>query len=205
VTVRYVALVVIGLSPPLAYCAIFSVMSSDVVDFHICICMCVPSYQPLIVPVCMLRLRCCTTEVTWSIYCFENDRANYLLSRQTLLSEDIECCESWRDAELGDCAVCLLTCGDSGSQLVGVAIRLTKHGSRTAELFYVFSVSTETLSWAVWRTIRWSHSIQVRVDTTTDARHHRPTTPAVHGVAVVYYAISTTCLLLCACCLTLAT
>jgi len=29
---------VIGLSPSLAYCAIFSIMSSDV-DLHICICM----------------------------------------------------------------------------------------------------------------------------------------------------------------------
>jgi len=43
---------VIGLSPPLAYCAIFSVMSSEVVDLHICICMRVSSYQLLIVPVC---------------------------------------------------------------------------------------------------------------------------------------------------------
>jgi len=44
--------VVIGLWPPLAYCTIFSVMSSDVVDLHICICMFVSSYQLLIVPVC---------------------------------------------------------------------------------------------------------------------------------------------------------
>jgi len=29
--------VVIGLRPPLAYCAIFGLMSSDVVDLHICI------------------------------------------------------------------------------------------------------------------------------------------------------------------------
>jgi len=37
---------------------------------------------------------------------FENDRANSSLSRQTSLSEDRQCCESWRDAELGVCAVC---------------------------------------------------------------------------------------------------
>jgi len=47
---EYRSAVVIDLSPPFAYCAIFSVMSSDVVDVHICICM-RASYQPLIVPV----------------------------------------------------------------------------------------------------------------------------------------------------------
>jgi len=30
--------VVTGFSLPLAYCAIFSIMSSDVVDLHICVC-----------------------------------------------------------------------------------------------------------------------------------------------------------------------
>jgi len=30
--------VLIGSSPPLAYCTIFIVMSSEVVDLHICIC-----------------------------------------------------------------------------------------------------------------------------------------------------------------------
>jgi len=43
------------------------------------------------------------------------------LSRQTLLSEDRQCCESWRDAELGVRAVCtvrdrLETRGESGSE-----------------------------------------------------------------------------------------
>jgi len=44
--------VVIGLSPPLTYCAIFSVMSSYVIDLNMCICMRVYSYRSLIVPVC---------------------------------------------------------------------------------------------------------------------------------------------------------
>jgi len=52
---------------------------------------------------------------------FGNDRANYSLSRQTLLSEDRQCCESWRDAELGVGALCavrdrLETRGESESE-----------------------------------------------------------------------------------------
>jgi len=39
--VLYIYTVVIGFSPPLAYCAIFSVMSIAVVDLHSCKCMCV--------------------------------------------------------------------------------------------------------------------------------------------------------------------
>jgi len=54
------------------------------------------------------------------------------------------------------------------------------------------------------------HMIQVLVDTTTNARHHRPFTarpkiPAICVVAVIYYAIPTTRLLLCTGCLPLAT
>jgi len=42
--------------------------------------------------------------------------------RQTLLSEDRQCCEVWRDAELRVGAVCavrdrLETCGGSGSEI----------------------------------------------------------------------------------------
>jgi len=44
----------------------------------------------------------------WSICCSKNDRANYSLSRQTLWSEDLQYCESWRDAELVDRAVCTM-------------------------------------------------------------------------------------------------
>jgi len=39
----------IGSSPPLAYCFIFIVITSEVVDLHICIC--IYSYQSLFVPV----------------------------------------------------------------------------------------------------------------------------------------------------------
>jgi len=68
-------------------------------------------------------------------------------------------------------------------------------------------VSTVTLLCAVWRTICWSHPIQVLVDMATAtldrpfaARH---TMPAVRVVAVVYYAVLTMRLLLSACCLPL--
>jgi len=39
------SIVVIDLLPPLAFIAVFSAISSDVVDLHICICMCVSSYH----------------------------------------------------------------------------------------------------------------------------------------------------------------
>jgi len=60
-------------------------------------------------------------EVTRSICCFENDRANSSLSRLTFLGEDRHCCESWRDAELRVHAVCAMrdrleTRGESGSE-----------------------------------------------------------------------------------------
>jgi len=114
---------VIGLSPPFAYCAIFSVISSDVIDLHI-------AYILAALPLQSCAAQCrhiylfdeltkftghadpfhlYTTvrpDVTWSICCFENDRANNSLSRQTMLSEDRQCCESQRDAELRDRAVC---------------------------------------------------------------------------------------------------
>jgi len=149
--------VVIGLSPPLAYCAIFSVISSHVVDLHICICMRVSSYQSLIVPVysthrlhdaaalarparaapfnVLIWLTCSVYRPCWPVYlfttawpkvtwpplCFKLRRGFTTLSRQTLLSEDRQCCESWRDAELGVGAVCgvrdrLETRGESGSE-----------------------------------------------------------------------------------------
>jgi len=60
-------------------------------------------------------------EVTWSPLSFKLGRGFTTLSRQTLLSEDRQCCESWRDAEHGVRAVCavrdrLETCGESGSE-----------------------------------------------------------------------------------------
>jgi len=49
------SVVLIGFSPPLVYCAIFSVLSSAVGDLHICICMRASLYQTLIVPVYAAR------------------------------------------------------------------------------------------------------------------------------------------------------
>jgi len=152
-------------------------------------------------------------EVTWSSCCFENDRASSSLSRQTSLIEDGQCCESWRDAELWHCAVCavrnrLETRGESGSEspsdTTGEVLMLVR-----SVVLLVFR-HIVTLPWAVWRTICWPHPVQLLIATTTDTRHHwpfavRPTTPAVRFVAVVYYAVATTRLLFCACCLPLAT
>jgi len=47
------------------------------------------------------------------------------------------------------------------------------------------------------------HHRAFAVDTQTYTSSSRPTTPAVGFVAVVYYAVATTRLLLCACCLPL--
>jgi len=151
------------------------------------------------------------TGVMWPFCCFENDRANYSLSRQTLLSVDLQCCESWRDAVLGDYAMCPVTELSRLAVRVGASHRvlwLIKHGSRSAELFYVFSRLHHDS--AVGCLTNDTLIKSVRVDTPTDARDHwpfatRPTTPAVHVVAVVYYAIPMTRLLLSTCCLPMAT
>jgi len=45
-------------------------------------------------------------QVTWLPLCFNLGRGFATLSRQILLNKDRQCCESWRDAELGVCAVC---------------------------------------------------------------------------------------------------
>jgi len=60
-------------------------------------------------------------EVTWPQLCFKLWRGFMTLSRQTLLSENRHCCESWKDAELGDSAVYavmdrLETRGEIGSE-----------------------------------------------------------------------------------------
>jgi len=60
-------------------------------------------------------------EGTWPPRCFKLRHSFATLSSQTLLSEDRQCCESWRDAELGARAVCavrdrLETRGENGSE-----------------------------------------------------------------------------------------
>jgi len=81
-------------------------------------------------------------------------------------------------------------------QCVLWVIRLTK----TVESIYCAVRHSVTLPRAVWRTIRWPHSVQVLIATTTDAGRHRPsaarpTMPAVRFVGVAYYAVFTTRLL----------
>jgi len=116
--IKDISSVVIGLSSPLVYCAIFSIMSSDVVDLHICICMrvfvhaakpCSPPSLPSWpgFPACWFTcsvywpvtrsLMTAAVVQTWE--CFTT------FSRQTLLSEAWQFCESLRDAELKDHAV----------------------------------------------------------------------------------------------------
>jgi len=58
--------VVIGLWPPLAYCAIFSIIFSDDVDLHICTCMHVYSYQSLIVPIRILAAVEARIRIGWN-------------------------------------------------------------------------------------------------------------------------------------------
>jgi len=123
-------------------------------------------------------------------------RARFCDTFTSDLSEDRQCCESWRDAELGVCAVCAVD-DTTGKDLVLV---------RWVDLL-CYSPHCDT-AWAVWQTIRLPHSVQVLLATTTDARRHRPfaarpTTPAVRSVGVVYYEVATTRLLLSACCLSL--
>jgi len=75
-------------------------------------------------------------------------------------------------------------------QCVLWAIRLKK----TVESICCAFRHTVTLLRAVWRTIRWPHSVRVLIATTTVAGRHRPsaarpTTPAVRSVGVVYHVV----------------
>jgi len=131
--------VVIGLSPPLAYRAIFSVMFSDVDDCifaHVCVFL--PANYWLYLCAGLPQLNHAARRVAaddpvyqpyWPVspvyYCMTRGHVIDLLSLktivQTLLSEDRQCCESLRDAELGVRAVCavwgrLETRGESGSK-----------------------------------------------------------------------------------------
>jgi len=104
-------------------------MSTDVTDLHICICIhtsrCLyscthslhiapalmqPAADPLtkfsgrvdlVSPVCYCMTR---SHVTAAVFKIRHDFAT--LSSQTLLNKNRQCCESWRDAELGVHAVC---------------------------------------------------------------------------------------------------
>jgi len=150
-------------------------------------------------------------EVTWSICCFENNYTSY--SRQTLMSEGRQCCESWRDAEFGDRTVCAVVDGseirdESGSE--SPSDMTCKVLVLVRQVILLCFCHTMTLPWTVWQTIHWPHAVQILIATTTDTRHHRPfaahaTMPEVHFVTVMYHATATTRLLLCACCLSLAT
>jgi len=134
---------VIGLSPLLAYCAIFSAILSDsLICIFTFVCAAgtpLPRPRHLHSPVLFTGR---VIRVMWSICCFVNDRTIYLLWRQTLLSEDPQCCESWRDAELGDRAVYPAT------ELLRLAVRVgASHGVsdwRTAEFYVFFHLHRDT-------------------------------------------------------------
>jgi len=99
-------------------------------------------------------------KVTWPPLCFKLGRGFTTLLRQILLSEDRQCCESWRGAKLGVCAVCavknrLETRGKRGSEspsdTTGEVLVLVRW------VVLLCFRHTVTLPWAVWRTICWPH------------------------------------------------
>jgi len=200
--------VVIGSLPTLAYCTIFIVMSSEVVDLHICICI----RTSHCLYMCTHRLRC----------------RSLLRSRRPSFPAVLTCfhlfATVWREVTWAPCvqtggvisghfqvrrcwikidsAVSLVeTPSSEFVQCVLWVVRLTK----TVESICCAVRHTVTLPRAVRRTIRSPHSVRVLIATTTDAGRHRPsaarpTTPAVRSVGVVYYAVVPTRLLLSACC-----
>jgi len=117
---------VIGFSSPLAYCTIFIIMSSEVVDLHICICICTSHCLYLCRIRCTPQLRCRSRPPTrrpsfrpdftclLACDCRSRDRRcvqtagtiSGHFSSQTLLNEDRQFCESWREEELAVHAVC---------------------------------------------------------------------------------------------------
>jgi len=209
--------VVIGFSPPLAYCAIFIAMSSEVVDLHIfiqyvflpitvCTCVCIG---------CALQLRCLSLLPTrrpsfrpcWPDFtCLlpYDEKSRYRRRVQTSNWE----CDFLTLLKVRRCWIRINSAVNLGetpsSEFVPYVlwvIRLTK----TAESICCAVRHTVTLPRAVWRTTHSPPSIRVLIATTTDAGRHRlsaarPTTLAVRSVGVVYYAGVTTRLLLSACC-----
>jgi len=111
-------------------------------------------------------------------------------SSQTLLNKDWQCCESWRDAELGVRAVCAV--GDTTDEDRWVDLLCCSPHRDAAES----CLTNDTLT-----------TFSVSSDCYDDWRRHRllstrPTTPGVCSVGV---AVATTRLLLSTCCLPLAT
>jgi len=161
----------IGSSPPLAYCTIFIVMSNEVVDLHICICMRTSHSLYL----CTHRLRAAAVSPwlaappptqfsgcvdLFSPVCYRITRSHVttavfkLRASQMLLNKNRQCCESWRDAELGVRTVCAVDhTTDEDRESICCAVR-----------------HTVTLPRAVWRTIRSPHSVRVLIATTTVRR-----------------------------------
>jgi len=118
---------VIGSSHPLAYCTIFIIMFSEVVDLHIYICIrishclylrkhtlhtaatllqpavpppiCWPSFLTMLT--CLHLFAIVWWEVMWLLMCSISQHF-----QQKLLNKDQQCCESRRDVELGVHAVC---------------------------------------------------------------------------------------------------
>jgi len=205
--------VVIGSSPILAYCAIFIVMSSGVVDLHICICISTSHCLYL----CTHTLRAAAalpwpaalppTQFSGSVdlfspVCYRMTKRHVTAAVFKLEARYLDTFQVRRCWKKIDSAVNL---GETPSSefvhCVLWVIRLTK----TVESICCAVRHTLTLPRAVWRTIRSPHPVRVLIGTKTDAGRHRPsaarpTTPAVCSVGVFYYAVTTTRLLLSACC-----
>jgi len=187
----------------LAYCTVFNIMFSEVVDLHICICIhtshcldaaaalpqlaanSVSGSADLVLPVCYRMTR---SHVTATVFKLGRNFS-------TLLQSDI--------VELRSTVLWILRkmLSLEFMQCVLWVIRLTK----TVESICCAVRHTVALPRAVWQTICSPHSVRVLIATTTVAGCHRPSaactmTPAVRSISVVYHAVVTTCLLLSACC-----
>jgi len=164
-------IVVIGSSPPLAYCTIFIIISSKGTDLHICICirtghclhLCMHTLRAAnLVSPCGSRDQLCVQSV---------GAISGHFSSRMLLNKGRQCCEFWREAQLRVHAVRAV--GDTtGKNRVSICCAV-RH--------------TVTLPRAVWRTILSLQSVRVLGAMTTDAA--RPTTPAVRSVGAVYHAV----------------
>jgi len=128
-----------------------------------------PSFTCLLACDCGSRDRRCVRTVS-AIF-------GHFLS-QTLSTKDRQCCEVWREVELGVHAVCAVSdTTDEDRESICCAVR-----------------HTVTLTRAVWQTIHLPQLVRVLGATTTDAGRHRPsaaltTTPAVRSISVVYHSM----------------
>jgi len=151
-------------------------------------------------------------EVTWLPLSFKLGRGFMTLSHQTLLNEGRQCCESWRDAELRVRAVCavgdrLETCGESGSEspsdttgedlvLVHWVILLCFSPHRNTAMgcltnYTLTTSSSNTDCYDDWH----------QTSPTVRRPSYNVSSPFLY---CRLYAIATTRLLLCTCCLSLA-